>query len=161
MKQLLILSMLLFFFVKTNAQNSRWMYLSDDENITLMVDTLKSDNKQFDSYDTHLNVVLIWVKSINKKPTKKGSFIESDLVRFAVDTNTNQIAIKSASEYHNNTQIHSKNFDFLTWQDAVPETGGDKLVNYCRALNNQQLMSQFILNANLYISKSSTKKKSN
>jgi hypothetical protein len=158
MKRLLLLSVFLFFFVKTNAQNGRWMYLLTNQGVTLMVDTLKNDTKQFDNYEAHDHVVLIWVKTVQKRSTKKGSFIESALVHYAVDTTTNQIEIKSGALYHNNTPIPSENYNYFTWEDVIPESGGDILIAYCRAVNNQPLMQKFILNASLHDRKAAPQK---
>jgi len=161
MKRLLLLPVFLFLFSKANAQNNRWMYIGDKDGMTYMVDTLANDIKQLEEYDAHLNVVLIWMKTIEHKTNKKGSFIESSMVRVAVDTATNQIAIQSAAVYRNTTLIHQKNLNYTPWQDVVPETGGDVLINYCRALNNQQLMDRFISYAQSHDQKSSLKKKKN
>lgn len=159
MKWLIILPMLLLFFVKSNAQNGRWMYLFKNKGVTLMIDTLTNDIKQFDDYNGHEKVVLIWVKAVQTKSSKKGSFIESDLIRYAIDTSTNQMEVVSASIYHNNNQIHSKSFTYLAWQDVIPESGGDLLISFCRALHDQNLMQKIISNASLYDHKTSSTKK--
>ena len=147
MKQLLLLSILLFPFLKGNAQNGRWMYIVNMKGVTLMVDTLTNDIKQLDSYDGHNNVVLIWVKTIENKLNKKGSFIESTVSRFAMDTTLNQLEVTSGAIYHNNIPVQPKKNNYIPWQDIIPESESNILIIYCQALHNQQLMHKFILNA--------------
>ena len=135
------------------------MYLGDKDGKTYLVDTLTNDVKQFDNYDAHLNVVLIWIKTIENKTNKKGSYTESAMLRCAIDTTTNQLAVKSVAIYHNETLIESKNLDYTPWQDIIPESTGDIFTSYCRALHNQSLMDKFISNAELHNHKYSPKGK--
>jgi hypothetical protein len=160
MERLLPLLILLFFVVKTNAQNGRWMYLKDSKGVTLMVDTLTNDIKELETYNGHKNIVLIWIKTVENKVSNKGPYIESDLTRYAIDTTNKQAETVSAAEYINATPILSKDYGYLPWEDVAPGTGGDIFIGYCKALHNQQLMRRLILNARLD-RKASLKKKKN
>lgn len=146
MKRLMLLPAFLLFFLKTSAQDRKWMYLFSNQGLTMMVDTSTNDVNHFDTYETQTNVVLIWLKTVQKKSNKNGSFVESIYVHYAIDTTNKQMEIRSSALYHNDKLRNSYNGNFL-WQDVIPGSGGDILINFCRALNNQQLMKKFILNA--------------
>jgi hypothetical protein len=147
MNKFLFLVISLLAFNKVTAQNSRWMFLSTNAGVALSVDTLKDDIKQVNTDDGHNNVTTLWVKTVQNRKNKKGSYIESAIVHFVLDTVSNQIGTQSISVYHNSTSIQSQNFLYLNWQDVIPESGGEVLIKYCKALNNSALMEKFISNA--------------
>ncbi|HZY36511.1 MAG TPA: hypothetical protein VFE53_07680 [Mucilaginibacter sp.] len=157
MKRLLILPVLLLLFVKTNAQNGKWMYLADSRDITLMVDTLANDIRDTSNYHGRNHVLLIWTKSINKK----GGFVGYTTAQYAVDTTNKQMETLSIATYHADSLILLKPYDDLPWEDVIPESNNDVLILFCRALHNQQLMHIFILNAQSYDLKSPPDKKPN
>ncbi|MCR8561604.1 hypothetical protein KXD93_28375 [Mucilaginibacter sp. BJC16-A38] len=151
MKRLFLLPvLLLFFFLRTNAQNSRWMYLSSDKDETLMIDTAKNDIKQFKTYEGHNNVVLIWIKGLKNKVDKEGSSIESSLMHIAIDTTTSELGSKSITLYRGDSVVQSQNYSIITWQDVLPGSNGEVFVEYCRALNRHDLMLKYILAAGLH-----------
>jgi|GEM_PF-5977887 len=157
MKRLLIFPILLLLFVKTNAQNGKWMYLADSRDITLMVDTLSNDIRETSTYHGRNHVVLIWTKSINKK----GGFVSYITSRYAVDTTNKQMQTLSIATYHADSLIVSKSYDDLPWEGVIPESNNDVLILFCRVLHNQRLMHKFILNARSYDLKSPPDKKPN
>jgi len=141
-------SLLLFFFVRTNAQDNRWMYLTTgNDSTTYMVDTLANDYKQLDSYDTHNNVVLIWIKSIPKKVIKDEVLNEWSIVHVAIDTTNNQIEVKSAIAYKDGSVVKNANSNYPNWVDIVPESIGDAEYSYCRALHNKKIMFNLVMKA--------------
>jgi hypothetical protein len=147
MKQLLLLPILLFLFVKANAQN-RWMYLSTTtDSAVTMVDTLTNDIRQLSTYDGHSNVVLIWIKTTVGKSAKSSSLYDSSVSHIAIDTTNSQIAVKMTTTYKNGNVVTSANRDFPTWTDVVPETTGEVYIRYCQALHNKKLMVVLLTNA--------------
>lgn len=154
MKSLLVLPIALFLFTKTNAQSAKWMYLSDSRGITLIVDTLKNDIEQPGTYNGRNNVVLIWAKAINKR----GGFVGSVVLHYAIDTTNKQIETLSVATYHADSLIQSKTYDHLPWEDVIPESNNAFLIIFCRALYNRQLMHLFILNAEWHNAKPTLQK---
>jgi len=162
MKRLLLLHILLFLFVKANAQNNRWMYLSTGiDSTTQMVDTLANDIRQLATYDGHSNIVLIWVKTNYGKSSKTWSLFDSSISHVAIDTINNQMEVKSIAAYKNGNVVSSTNTDYPKWTDVIPETMGEAYIRYCQALHNKKLMANLWLNAyshDLEFSKSDNKK---
>jgi hypothetical protein len=108
-----------------------------------MVDTSANNIQQLDTYHGRHGVVLIWTKAINKK----GGFVGSATLHYAVDTTNKQMQTLAIATYHADSLILSKNCSDLPWENVVPESNNAVLMVFCLALHNQQWMHKFILNA--------------
>jgi len=145
MKRLLLLSVVLLCFLKSNAQNFRYMYLATSaDSTTFLVDTVPNDNKQLVNYDGHNNVVLIWVKTVTKEASKQEKFTGT-LTHFAIDTANAQMAVTSIVSYVDGNITNSGN-NVPNWIDIPPGSVGETLVNYCRSLHNLNLKLNFMKN---------------
>jgi hypothetical protein len=150
MKRLLLLSCLLFLFVKANAQSKRWMYLSTStDSTTYMVDTSANDIRQLATYDLHSNVVLIWIKNSYPKSTKTWALFDSSISHIAVDTTNSQIELTSMTAYKDGNVVNTGTI-YPKWTDVIPETMGEAYIRYCQALHNKKLLADLIVNAALH-----------
>jgi len=126
------------------------MFLSKSKDKTYLVDTSKNDIKQFTTYKGHNNVVLLWIKTLQNRVDKDGSFIEFAVMHIAIDTAMSEIGSKSIAVYRDDNVIQSQNFDVVTWEDVLPGSNGEAFVSFCRALHNHKLMLGYLLEAYLH-----------
>ena len=145
------------------AQQSRWMFLSKarDGGI-ILVDTLQDDIKQVDQFEGHENVVFFWINNYKKVKTAKGSYVITEIMKFAVDTSNKQIESTSYTKYKNNVTVRTPP-TFDEWADVIPGSQGELLIKFARSINNENIKVNLIMNAilnyNPYTQDKSVKKK--
>ncbi|WP_147425679.1 hypothetical protein [Mucilaginibacter gracilis] len=123
MKPLFILSLFISgALCHAQAQSSRWMLYSKSPGYTYKIDTLYSDIKQYNKYDDHYSVVILWCSTIKETHSKNIHHVSEYRYKMAIDTANLQYEIKSAIEYLDKEVVHSEVFDGINWQEIIPDT---------------------------------------
>ena len=125
------------------------MYLAiSADSTTYLVDTVNNDNKQFTTYQFRNNIVLIWIKTIQKDNLHNETFTGS-LSHCAVDTTNSQTAIVSVVTYKDGNVTYTGNVN-PQWSDVVPGSIAEAFVSYCKSLHNLNLKLDFMKNGAIF-----------
>ena len=148
---LLILALSALLSHQIKAQNTRWMYLGNDNKRgeIYLVDTVRDDIREPQYYEGHANSVLFWTNTYKRTKLKNGiTVINTDIIRMAVDTVEKQIQLVSVTLYKNDsvTDAHNTPSD---WFDVVPGTIGELYLKYAKSLHNPYIKGDMFLTAYL------------
>ncbi len=134
MKKLIII--LLFLPVFAHSQQAsvsdRWklLYKSESGDSKTYIDTQTIEHLDF--FEGHPDVYSAWVKTLSD--FSNGIFHKEDVVHMLVKMKDKQVGVKSLVSKKDGTTLANKTFLVAEWNDIVPETNGEILLNYCKSL---------------------------
>ena len=135
MKRLILVLLLIpaFAYSQRAAISDRWklIFKSEIGDTQTYIDTQTIEH--LDYFEARANVYSAWIKSLSD--FSNGIFHKEDIVHMVVDIDTKQIGIKSLVSKKDGKTLANKTYIAVDWNDIVPETNGETLLNYCKNLH--------------------------
>lgn len=134
MKTLILALLLIPIFGRAQtSQSDRWSFIYEDKAAYTKsyIDTQTIEH--LDDFETHKNVYSVWIKTVSD--FSDGIFHKENIVHMVIDMDAKQIGFKSAVSRKDGATVESKTLLFAKWDDIVPESNGEIILNYCKNLH--------------------------
>lgn len=134
MKRLILALLLIPMFARSQTpQSDRWSFIFEDKtaNTKSYIDTQTIE--RVDYFEGHQNVYTVWIKTFSD--FSNNIYHTEIITHMVIDMNTKQYGLKSAISRKDGTMVDNKTLTLVQWNDIVPETNSEILLNYCKALH--------------------------